>query len=240
MTLISLLSYIFQKNQFVEHNLQKIKNVRWEILEFIQFHYQRPLTIEDVASHVHLSVTEVQNELKKLTGVGFSENLNRTRIRNAVALLQFEELSIHKISQICGYQTEANFYKVFKNFFSKTPAECRKKGIQQPFVQIKIDAWEIYIYIQNNFQRELQLKIATQELAISEKKINHLLAEAFAKTFKEIVNEPRLLLAKNLLVTIALPIKEISQYVGFQDVATFSRNFKKYYGQTPKQFRLHN
>lgn len=234
--LVSLLVYIFQKNPVAEENL--VKNIRWEILELLQLQHQNQLTIQQIAQQLNISAKKVQQELVQLTGVGFIENLNRVRMRNAVALLQFEELSINQISKICGYQTEANFYKVFKRFLGVTPLAYRKSGIQQSFVQTRMDAWEIYIYIQRNYQRNLQLKTASNELNISEKRINYLLEEAFDKGFKEILLDSRLLLAKNLLITLDQRVKEVSQQVGFNDTAAFSRNFKQRYGQTPKQYTL--
>nr|WP_139124917.1 helix-turn-helix domain-containing protein [Enterococcus rivorum] len=234
--LISLLVYTVQKNQIIEK--EDAKNIRWEILELLQLQHQNQLTLQQIAEQLNLSTKKVQQELRQLTGVGFTENLNRVRMRNAVALMQFEELSINQISKICGYSTEANFYKVFKRFLGVTPLAYRKNGIQQSFVQTRMDAWEIYIYIQRNYKRELQLKTASKELNISEKRINDLLEEAFNQGFKEILLDARLLLAKNLLITLDQTVKEVSQQVGFSDAAAFSRNFKQRYGQTPKQYTL--
>lgn len=234
--LISLLMYIFQKNQVPEKQLSK--NIRWEILELLQLQHQNQLTIKQIAQQLKLTPQKVQQALVQLTGVGFIENLNRVRMRNAVALLQFEELSINQISKICGYQTEANFYKVFKRFLGVTPLRYRKNGMPLSFVQTRMDAWEIYIYVQRNYKRDIRLKTAAKELNISEKRINYLLEEAFDKGFKEILLASRLLLAKNLLITLDQTVKEVSQQVGFNDPAVFSRNFKHCYGQTPKQYTL--
>ena len=43
--------------------------------------------------------------------------------------------------------------------------------------------------------------------------------------------------AKSLLKTPGIQIQNIAEQTGYTDVAHFSRNFKKYTGQTPGEYR---
>ena len=56
-------------------------------------------------------------------------------------------------------------------------------------------------------------------------------------TFKSILQETRLGIAKELLKQKALTISEISYMLGYSDLASFSRSFKNYFGESPLEFK---
>ena len=56
-------------------------------------------------------------------------------------------------------------------------------------------------------------------------------------TFKELVQEKRLSVAKDLLENTSLTISAIIEEVGYENSSYFYRVFKSKYGYTPKQFR---
>ncbi|WP_440897581.1 AraC family transcriptional regulator [Amphibacillus sp. Q70] len=239
LSLISFLSYVFNKN--IPSRAQGImdSNIQWRILQYIQVHHQSKLSLRKASLQLDLSEDKIEEILKGLTGVGFTENLNRVRIRNAIALLQFEELSTNQIGKICGYQTEAHFYKQFKKSRGITPDQFRRNSMANIDRQrIRMDAWTIYIFIQENYAKDIQMKTAIKTLNMTQKKINQLLMGTFQKTYQELLNESRLLIAGSLLLTVKKSIREIAACVGFNHVETFSRNFKKRYGVAPKQFVL--
>ena len=236
LSLVSLLSYTYHKN-ISQNNAAIIEaNAQWRILQYIQVHHQSKLTLSTVASALDMSEEEIKQVLKQLTGVSFNENLNRVRIRNATALLQFEELSINQIGRICGYQTEANFYKQFKKIRGVTPLYFRNQKPMAPKTKTRTDAWSIYIYIQENYKNPITLSGAADYLSLTEKKISRLLHETFEKSFNELLNETRLLIARNLLLTVNKSVVDISRLVGFSNSATFTRQFKAMYTYPPKQF----
>lgn len=235
---ISLLSYIYFKSNSLNNGKFCEENMNWKILQFIQVHHQSQLDITDVSKRIRIEESQIERLLTGLTGANFVENLNRVRIRNATALLQFEELSSNQIGRICGYQTEAHFYQQFKRIRGMTPDRFRR-GQSTPPMQawIRMDAWAIYLFIQENYTKDIRINTIAKALNISEKRINQLLQTAFHKSFKELLNEYRLLIGKSMILSVKKPIKEIAYYVGYNDVATFSRNFRKIYGLSPKQFQ---
>lgn len=236
LSLVSFLSYTYHKN-ISQNNATIIEaNAQWRILQYIQVHHQSKLTLSTVSNALDMSEEEIKQVLKQLTGAGFNKNLNRVRIRNATALLQFEELSINQIGRICGYQTEANFYKQFKKIRGVTPLNFRSQEQMVSKTKNRTDAWSIYIYIQENYKKPIKLSDAADYLSLTEKKITRLLHETFEKSFHELLNETRLLIARNLLLTLNKSVAEISQLVGFNHSATFIRQFKAMYDYPPKQF----
>ena len=60
------------------------------------------------------------------------------------------------------------------------------------------------------------------------------------KTYVDYVNMLRIEVAKTLLVESGLTVSAIGQEVGFSDSAYFNRQFKKYVGCTPGEYRYNN
>ncbi|MBD1382898.1 AraC family transcriptional regulator [Metabacillus arenae] len=58
-------------------------------------------------------------------------------------------------------------------------------------------------------------------------------------TFKELLQEKRLSVAKELLEITTLPIASIIEQVGYENISYFYRVFKGKFGCTPKEFREH-
>lgn len=61
--------------------------------------------------------------------------------------------------------------------------------------------------------------------------------EAEGTTFSDVLDETREALARELLADPELPLAEIADRVGFADLATFSRAFKRWTGKPPGLFR---
>lgn len=55
--------------------------------------------------------------------------------------------------------------------------------------------------------------------------------------FSEYVNGLRMRRAKQLLTSLHLKIQEIASAVGYQNVNSFIRMFKRYSGMTPGEYR---
>ena len=61
--------------------------------------------------------------------------------------------------------------------------------------------------------------------------------EIIGKNFKEYVDELRILRARELLTGSDLPIEAIALQVGYENVSSFYRFFKKYTGVAPGIYR---
>ncbi|RKQ23759.1 AraC family transcriptional regulator [Mediterraneibacter sp. gm002] len=57
------------------------------------------------------------------------------------------------------------------------------------------------------------------------------------KSFQQYLIEVRMKYAKQLLEQTTLPVKQIAQQVGYENVSHFYHLFEKYYGKTPKEVR---
>ncbi|MBU8589005.1 AraC family transcriptional regulator [Priestia megaterium] len=93
-------------------------------------------------------------------------------------------------------------------------------------------------YIDEHFQSaslyELASKLNQPDYALSKE-----IKKATNYTFKELLQEKRLIKAKELLESTDIPIALVIDQVGYDNVSYFYRIFKNKYNQTPKQFREH-
>lgn len=234
-SLVSFLAYFTHKYQQPKRGKAIERKLAWKALEYIQIHHQEQLTLHTISQALNTSEKDLTKVLKETTGFNFTALLNQVRIRNAAALLQFDGLSINQIGKISGYRTEAAFYKIFKQVQGITPLIYRNQLPGRTVVKSKDDAWEAAVYILENCNKELTLDETAKSVNLSSKKVNDLLKETFGKTFKKLLNQFRVHVGKNVLVSMQLTVQEAAELSGFSDTASFTRNFKSVYGMTPKK-----
>jgi transcriptional regulator GlxA family with amidase domain len=73
---------------------------------------------------------------------------------------------------------------------------------------------------------------------LSPRRFSYLFREETGTTPARFLKSLRMLQAKDLLENTFLGTKEIMRKVGFSSDSHFARDFKRYYGMTPGQYRL--
>jgi YesN/AraC family two-component response regulator len=92
-------------------------------------------------------------------------------------------------------------------------------------------------YMQEHYAEKLSLNEVAEMNYISPWHLSKLLKKDTGENFINILNRIRVDNAKKLLKNPALKIYEISERVGFTDIAYFSKIFKKFAGITPNEYR---
>lgn len=92
-------------------------------------------------------------------------------------------------------------------------------------------------YIQENSQEKLRLTDVADQVYVSQWHLSKLLNKHTGKTFSDILNSARIDKAKELLKDPSLRIYDVAEMVGFQDLAHFSRVFKKIEGVSANEYR---
>ena len=97
--------------------------------------YQTPLTLNQVASHVHLSPCYLSRVFKRETGAGFLECLSRIRVEKAMELIRAGDDRVYEVAGKVGYTDAVYFGQIFKKFVHKTPQEFARavRGEQKKF-----------------------------------------------------------------------------------------------------------
>ncbi len=92
-------------------------------------------------------------------------------------------------------------------------------------------------YLQDNYRQKLSLSELAEEINLSCSYLSKLFKKEVNKTITEFLTEIRLEEAKNYLIDSNLPLKNISERVGFTEVSYFNKVFKKYEGLPPGKYR---
>ena len=96
------------------------------ILQYVEKNYDRHLDIKTVSRIINLSEYHFCRYFKKVTGLTFTEFLNRVRIDVSIRLLLNTGLSINEIYTRAGYTNASYFNKLFKETTGMTPLNFRK------------------------------------------------------------------------------------------------------------------
>ena len=91
-------------------------------------------------------------------------------------------------------------------------------------------------YIQNNYSN-LSLAELARFFGYSERHVARIIKNSTGKNFSEITKELRMKKAAELLNNKELPIPSIMEMIGYNDLSTFYKAFKSFYGMTPAKYR---
>lgn len=92
-------------------------------------------------------------------------------------------------------------------------------------------------YIEENYTKKLTLSEVAEKTYVSQWHLSKLLNRYMEQSFSDILNHIRIEHAKELLLDPSLRIGDISEMVGFLDLAHFSRVFKKQEGISANEYR---
>lgn len=112
---------------------------------------------------------------------------------------------------------------------------CRERQLQKVRKGPAENALE---YIRTHYmQPNLSLESVAGALGISRSYLSRLFSERMSMSFSEYVGRLRIAEACALMSDTELTVAQIAALAGYQDLHTFLRNFKKYVGMTPTQYR---
>lgn len=151
---------------------------------------------------------------------------------------------IHNCIQniLCEYfDTQISSDDIIDNYIMILITHLARKG--QYNTNLSVNAFknqellnDIIEYIQHHYQ-EGNLKKMCQHFGYDPSYTSKLIKKFAGKTFKEIVNEERMKKAMILLQNKELPIYEIAQKIGIQNLTAFYKRFQEYTGKTPQNYR---
>jgi len=92
-------------------------------------------------------------------------------------------------------------------------------------------------YMNDLYNNNISLNELAKESNISKYHYIRIFKKLYAKTPYEYLSEIRISKAKSLLLNTCLPVTEISDYIGYNNLSHFSLAFKKATGLNPQNFR---
>ena len=104
-----------KKNEYIEQ----------AILYMIR-HVHTPITLDELADHVHLSKPHFIHLFKEVTGYTPMEYAMRLKIQQACSFLELTNQSIKEVSRNVGIQDPYYFSRVFHKIVGQSPSDYRK------------------------------------------------------------------------------------------------------------------
>lgn len=108
-----------------EHVPSKNSEVIKKAIQYISKNYANNLSLDLVASQVHLNPTYFSTLFKQSTGSSFKEYLNMVRVEESKRLLSNTDYSLIDIAVATGFEDQSYFTKVFKKYTGLTPKQFR-------------------------------------------------------------------------------------------------------------------
>lgn len=99
---------------------------------YIREHYsQENLSLSDVCSHIHMSISYFSAQFKQHTGKTFVEYLTDVRLERAKELLSFHDMKTYEIAESVGYSDPQYFSVIFKRHVGVSPKQYRASRKEQ-------------------------------------------------------------------------------------------------------------
>ncbi|GAB6168610.1 AraC family transcriptional regulator [Clostridium carnis] len=102
-----------------------------EALNFIEFNYNRNISVEDVSNRCNLSKSYFSRIFKNHMNITPQEFLIQYKMSKACDLLKDTTLSISSISELLGYSNQFNFSVAFKKKYTISPSQWRKTYLNE-------------------------------------------------------------------------------------------------------------
>ncbi|MED3645523.1 response regulator transcription factor [Halalkalibacterium halodurans] len=101
-----------------------------KMLAYIEEHHSEPLSLSQLANYFHFNPSYLSAYFRQHHDEGFSEYLNKVRIRKAQEWLKSSTIPISEIYALVGYSDHSYFCKVFKKRTGMPPSRYRRENAE--------------------------------------------------------------------------------------------------------------
>lgn len=98
-----------------------------EAIEYIEKHYDQPISLGEVAEYVHVTPAYFSKIFKEEMGITFIKWLNQFRIEKAKVLLKETRLKTYEVAERVGFYDYKYFTNMFKKYVGFTPRDYRNR-----------------------------------------------------------------------------------------------------------------
>lgn len=116
-----LVAHAEEKNATLNEQQGFVSIVRKSIIKMVKPEFP---TVEEVASHLNVSVRTLQRKLQE-ESVSFKSVIEELKKEFALSYLKKKDLSISEVAYLLGYSDSSAFNRSFKRWTGKSPSEYR-------------------------------------------------------------------------------------------------------------------
>lgn len=156
--------------------------------------------------------------------IRFKMELDSIRLEDCSMLFQ------EALGKVMEAKTVSEVADVIKGVAAMT-IESSNGKVRSPVIQ------QVLKVIHSNYDKDLSLKILSRQFNIHPVYLGHLFQKETGEGFTEYMNKYRIGKAKSFLKDTHLKVHEISKKVGYWEISYFNRQFKKYTGMSPTEYK---
>ena len=102
-----------------------------KIKTYMEQNYDKEVSLESVSSYVGMNASYLSRFFKQQTGSNFLDYLSSLRMQKATEYLTDPSYRLLDICYLVGYKSPNHFNKIFRQYYSCTPAEYRASCCHQ-------------------------------------------------------------------------------------------------------------
>ncbi|WP_168123703.1 helix-turn-helix domain-containing protein [Paenibacillus sp. HB172176] len=176
----------------------------------------------------------------------YSETLSRQKTQQIIIIFlsstlyelmeegfDLEEISEESILEIANAPNHKELKTRFFGFVNKIQSGIRRIKDKEENIYIK----RAMQYMKEHYDQELTVTMIAEESGVSSGHLGRLFREEVGKSVLNVLTEIRMEASKPLLLADHMPLEQISRQIGYNDVHSFIRFFKKAEGVTPGEYR---
>lgn len=107
----------------------KNEEIVYKVVDYLKKNYMRRITLDEIAAEVFISKAYLSSIFKKDTGESIINYLNRMRVEKSKVLLKEQDVPIVEVANLCGFDGQSYFTKVFRELVGVTPMQYRKSRL---------------------------------------------------------------------------------------------------------------
>ena len=116
-------------HRFIDYtfDFSRIKHIDavYKAMEYVRANYDKKLSLDEIARSAYLSRAYLSSIFKEETGESLSAYINRVRIEKSKVLLMDKDVSLIDIANLCGFEDQSYFTRVFKKTVGVSPKKYR-------------------------------------------------------------------------------------------------------------------
>lgn len=150
--------------------------------------------------------------------------------------LAWFDLGLYLVELFCGHETAANLSKFFvldlgrANSLTYSPLISKKYHKDEQILSIQN-------WMEDNYQTSIMIEKIGEQFGLSNRSLLRRFKQATGSTPSHYLQDIRLDAATKLLVHSNRSIEEITHSVGYDDISSFTRLFKRKVGMSPSHYR---
>lgn len=97
-----------------------------QLLSYCEAHFGEDITVQSIAEALYISPSYVSKLFSQKLKTGFRAYINDLRVHKAQSLLKETDQKILQIMEVCGFQNQSSFNRVFRERCGVSPRQYRR------------------------------------------------------------------------------------------------------------------